>query len=515
MDQIANPALSRGVPIKATRREWVGLGVVALPCLLYSMDLTVLNLAVPHLSVDLKPSAAELLWIVDIYGFVLAGALITMGTLGDRIGRRRLLMVGAVAFGFASVLAAFSTTPAMLIAARALLGLAAGTLAPSTLSLIRNMFHDPRERSFAIGVWIASFSAGGAIGPLVGGVLLTWYWWGSVFLIAVPVMVLLLVLAPILLPEFRDPDAGRIDLVSAGLSLIAVLAAIFGMKAMAVEGPGVEVLAAIGLGVVAGAIFVRRQSRLAEPFVDLSLFRSVSFNASLGANVLGFFVAFGSFLLIAQYLQLVLGLSPLEAGLWSVPSAVGFIAGSVFAPKLAEFVRPAFLMSGGFVLAAVGFLLLSQASGDKALAVVVAAYFVISLGLAPVFTLATDLIIGTAPAERAGSAAGLAETSSEFGGALGIAVLGSIAAAIYRATVEPALAAHISAEDAAIALDTVGGAIDLGRQITGEAGAALGDAARQAYARAFSIASMVCVAVALIAAFATALVLGRGKGRLA
>ena len=223
-------------PQQAGRREWIGLAVIALPCLLYSMDLTVLNLALPAISADLRPSSSELLWIVDIYGFLVAGLLITMGTLGDRIGRRRLLLIGAAAFGAASVLAAFASSAPMLIAARALLGVAGATLAPSTLSLIRNMFADPGERTIAIGVWIASFSAGAAIGPLVGGALLELFWWGSVFLIGVPVMALLLVLGPRLLPESRDPDAGRLDLVSAALSLAAVLAVIYALKRLAEDG---------------------------------------------------------------------------------------------------------------------------------------------------------------------------------------------------------------------------------------------------------------------------------------
>ena len=189
----------------AGRREWIGLSVLALPCLLYSMDLTVLNLAVPALSRDLAPSSTELLWIVDIYGFLLAGFLIPMGTLGDRIGRRRLLLIGAGLFGATSVLAAFSTSAAMLIGARAVLGIAGATLAPSTLSLIRQMFLDPGQRTFAIGIWIMSFSAGAGIGPLVGGALLEHFWWGSAFLVGVPVMVLLLAVGPVLLPEFRDP----------------------------------------------------------------------------------------------------------------------------------------------------------------------------------------------------------------------------------------------------------------------------------------------------------------------
>ena len=266
---------------QAGRREWIGLAVLTLPCLLYAMDLTVLNLAIPHLSADLRLSSTQLLWIVDIYGFMAAGALITMGTLGDRIGRRRLLLIGAAAFGVTSLLAAWSTSAAMLIAARALLGLAGATVAPSTLSLIRNMFDDPRQRTVAISVWITSFSVGGAIGPLLGGILLEWFWWGSVFLLAVPVMALLLVLGPLLLPEFRDPQAGRLDLVSAALSVAAVLAVIYGLKQLARGGLSWPPALSIVVGLAAGAVFVRRQHRRADPLLDLRLFRSAAFTTAL------------------------------------------------------------------------------------------------------------------------------------------------------------------------------------------------------------------------------------------
>ncbi|MEO8554537.1 MAG: MFS transporter, partial [Kofleriaceae bacterium] len=220
-------------PPTAGRREWLGLAVIALPCILYAMDLTVLELAVPRLAADLHPSSTELLWILDVYGFVLAGALVTMGTLGDRIGRRKLLLVGATAFGMISVAAAFSTTAPMLIASRALLGLAGATLAPSTLALITTMFRDDRERRIAIGVWGASFSAGGLLGPLLGGVALAHFWWGAVFLLGVPVMLLLLVVGPRVLPEVKAERPGKLDLASAGLSLVAVLLAIYGVKAFA------------------------------------------------------------------------------------------------------------------------------------------------------------------------------------------------------------------------------------------------------------------------------------------
>ena len=260
-------------PPRAGRREWIGLSVLALPCIVYAMDLTVLNLALPALSEDLQPTSSQLLWIVDIYGFMVAGLLITMGTLGDRIGRRRLLLIGAGAFGAASVVAAFSTSAEMLIAARALLGIAGATLAPSTLSLIRNMFEQPGQRTFAIGVWITSFSVGAAVGPLIGGLLLERFWWGSVFLPALPVMGLLLAVGPRLLPEYRDPEAGRLDLVSAGISLLAVLAVIYGLKAIAQDGLGPTAVLSILVGLAAGAAFLQRQRRLADPLIDPRLFR--------------------------------------------------------------------------------------------------------------------------------------------------------------------------------------------------------------------------------------------------
>ena len=269
------------------------------------------------------------------YGFLVAGALITMGTLGDLINRRRLLLIGAAVFGVASVLAAFAGKPEMLIATRALLGVAGATLAPSTFSLIRNMFHDHHERTVAISVWITSYSAGAAIGPLLGGALLQYFWWGSVFLLAVPVMMLLLVLGPELLPEYRDPNAGRIDLASAGLSLFADAGAHLRAQAQAAQyGFSVLSLLAILIGTGLAAAFVRRQARLADPLIDLRLFRAPAFSASLVVYMLGTFVAFGIFVFMTQYLLLVLEMTPLEAGLWTVPFALGFIAGSMVAPRL-------------------------------------------------------------------------------------------------------------------------------------------------------------------------------------
>ena len=490
---------------QAGRREWIGLAVLTLPCLLYAMDLTVLNLAVPHLSQDLRPSSTQLLWIVDIYGFLAAGSLVTMGTLGDRIGRRRLLLIGAVAFGATSLLAAWSTSAAMLIAARALLGVAGATVAPSTLSLIRNMFLDHRQRTVAVSVWITSFSVGGAIGPLVGGVLLQWFWWGSVFLLAVPVMALLLVLGPLLLPEFRDPQAGRLDLVSAALSVAAVLAVIYGLKQVTRDGLGWPPALFIVAGLAAGVVFVRRQHRLADPLLDLRLFRSAAFSAALTTNLLSFFVGFGTLLFIAQYLQLVLGLSPLAAGLWMLPSSAGFILGSMLTPVLARRIRPAFVMAAGLALAAVGLGLFTQLGSASGLGILVAGSVVFSLALAPVDTLATDLAVGAAPPERAGAASALSETSSEFGGALGIAVLGVIGTSIYRSHLTDALPAGILPKTAAAARDTLGAAVAAAGQLPGQPGQVLVRAARQAFTQGLHVVFAISVAALLGAAILAAI----------
>ncbi len=468
------------------------------------MDLTVLNLAVPHLSQDLRPSSTELLWIVDIYGFVAAGSLVTMGTLGDRIGRRRLLLIGAAAFGATSLLAAWSANAAMLIAARALLGLAGATVAPSTLSLIRNMFTDSRQRTVAVSVWITSFSVGGAIGPLLGGILLEWFWWGSVFLLAVPVMALLLVLGPLLLPEFRDPQAGRLDLISAALSVAAVLAVIYGLKQLTRDGFGWPPAASIVVGLAAGVVFVRRQHRLADPLLDLRLFRSAAFTAALTTNLLSFFTGFGALLFIAQYLQLVLGLSPLAAGLWMLPSSAGSVLGAMLTPVLARRVRPAFVMAAGLVLAAVG-LGLFTLLGPAGLALLVTGSVVFSLALAPVDTLATDLAVGAAPPERAGAASALTETAAEFGGALGIAVLGVIGTGIYRGHLTGALPPGILPGTAAAARDTLGGAVAAAGNLPGQAGEVLVRVARQAFTQGLHVAFAVSAAAMLGAAVLAAI----------
>lgn len=491
---------------RAGTREWIGLAVIALPCLLYSMDLTVLHLAVPRLTLDLKPSSVQLLWIIDVYGFLVAGSLITAGTLGDRIGRRRILLIGAAMFGAASILAAFSRSAGMLIASRALLGVAGATVAPSTLSLIRNMFLHPRQRTTAISIWIMSFSLGGAIGPLVGGVLLDHFWWGSVFLIAVPVMILLLIVGPILLPEYRDPATRKPDLTSAALSLAAVLAFIYGLKRIAQDRVSLTAIAFIIVGIVTATVFVRRQQRLSDPLIDLQLFRIPAFRGSLVMYGAAILFQFGGFLFLPQYLQLVLGLSPLRGGLWTLPWAIGFILGSLTTPALARRVRPALLMGWGLVLSAFGYFLLARlGTGGDQLVMFALATFFLSLGASPIFTLTNDIIIGSAPPERAGAASGISETCAELGGALGIAFFGSIGVAIYRGMLGAALPAGLSASVTATAMSTLGGAVAMSRELPANVGAVVVDAARSAFLRGL----VVCAAISGVGSLALAVFAAR------
>jgi DHA2 family multidrug resistance protein-like MFS transporter len=491
---------------KAGRKEWIGLVVIALPCLLYAMDLTVLNLAIPTISEELKPSGTELLWIIDIYGFMVAGMLITMGTLGDRIGRRKLLLIGAGAFGTASLFAAFARSAELLIVSRAILGIAGATVAPSTLSLIRNMFHNEKQRTFAIGMWITAYSVGGAIGPLVGGLLLQYFHWGSVFLANVPIMLLLLVIGPKYLPEFTNPNADKLDLTSALLSITAVLSIILGFKLAAEHGIHLMPIAFVAAGFILGWLFIKRQKKLRDPLIDLNLFKgSSSFTLLLSMNTLSIFTTFGCYIFISQYLQLVLGLSPLVAGLWTLPWSLGFIVGSMLTPRLIVHFRKTTIMAYGLLLAAAGFVVLSQISRLELTAIVVSSVL-FSLGLAPLFTLVTDMILSAVTPERAGTAGALSETSSELGGALGIAVLGSLGGAIYRTSMTDRLPAGLSAEDTENAISTIGGAISVAEKLPHDLALSLRTVAQASFVEGIEIMAVVstvlCVLLAIFELYA-------------
>ncbi len=416
---------------RAGLRQWAGLAALVLPTLLLSIDVTVLALALPALAADLGAGSTEQLWILDVYGFLIAGFLITMGTLGDRFGRRRLLMYGAAAFAVLSAIAAWSTSPGMLIVLRGLLGIAGATIMPSTLSLIRHLFTDAAQRRLAVALWSAGAMGGMALGPVVGGLLLEWFWWGSVFLIAVPVMALVLAARP-LLPEHRDPAPGRVDAVSIALSLTTMLLLVHGLKDLARHGPQFPALFALLCGLAAGWLFVRRQSRLDSPLLDLSLLRNSAFASGLGTVLLASMPMGVCALLLSQYLQLVEGMSPARAGLWLVPNALVGILGMLLTPRVAARWGDRATTVGALTLGATGFALLAQTTSASPLFLPIGAVAVVSLGMSPLIVLVNNLVLATAPKERSGSAASMSETCLEVGAALGVAALGALAAFVYR-----------------------------------------------------------------------------------
>lgn len=414
----------KGAAVSATR-AWLGLATLTLPLFVLALDVSVLFLASPRIAAALAPTDVEMLWIMDVYGFLIAGFLVPMGNLGDRIGRRRLLMIGATAFAAASVLAAFAPGAGWLIAARAVLGVAGATLMPSTLALISALFRDPRRRATAIGIWMATFSAGVALGPIIGGVLLERFWWGAVFLLAVPVMAVLVIVAPVLLPETRDPAARPIDVASVALLLGALIPLVWALKEIAAGGAPAGVLAALLAGGAAGWLFLRRQARSPAPLVDLALFRGTRFRVAISILLLGILAANGVNYLYPQVLQTVHGLSPLAAGLWTVPVAAAAVLASVVAPWLAGRIGAMPVLAVGSVVATGGFALVAWAASGGGLGMLVPASMLTVAGLAPLGVLTTDLVVGSAPDERAGAAAALSETSGELGVGLGVAIAGS------------------------------------------------------------------------------------------
>lgn len=490
---------------RAGAREWLGLGVLGLPVFLLSIDLTVLHLALPHLSADLGATSTQQLWIMDVYGFMIAGFLITMGTLGDRIGRRRLLLIGGAAFGAASVAAAWSTSPEMLIATRALLGVAGASLMPSTLSLIRNMFHAQRQRALAIAVWGSMVASGVAVGPLVGGLMLEWFWWGSVFLLAAPVMVLLLAAGPFLLPEYRDPHPGRLDPLSVLLSLAAILSVVHAVKEAAEDGWGGPTLAVLAVGALLGWLFVRRQRRLESPLMDLTLFRGRAFSVGLTAMLLGSLIMGAFVLLFAQYLQLVQDFGPLESGLWMVPFAVANVIGSLLAPVVARRLGDRVTVALGLVISALGFVLLTQTSADGHLAPAVIASVIVAAGLSPLMVLVMNLILSSAPKERSGSASSMSETASELGAALGVATLGSMAGLVYRNSLTGELPSDLPVEAAAVAQESLPNATAVAGELPAGSAEALLSPAREAFVA--GLAAIGYTSAALLTALAVTVVL--------
>jgi DHA2 family multidrug resistance protein-like MFS transporter len=495
-----------GPPPRATHRDWCGLAVLVLPCFLVSMDGNVLNLAAPMIVADLRPSGAQLLWIVDGYVFVVAGSLLAMGAVGDWIGRRRLLLVGGTLFSAGSLAAACADTPAGLILARVVMGLAGASLMPSTLALIRGMFTDRRQRTAALGVWSASFSLGGLLGPLLGGALLERFWWGSVFLVALPVTLLLLTVGPLVLPELRDRTAAGFDLLGGGQSLIALLAIVYGIKRAAEGGGLLEAGAAILFGGVLGAVFARRQRRAARPMIDPGLVRRPAVRIALVSGALIFFALYGTQVAIAQYLQWVVGLSPLQAGLWTIPSVLAYLAGTALGPAAVSRFPPVRIIAAGLLVAATGcaILALIGAGSLDSRTVIVAGGIVFAAGLAPVYTLSTDLIVTNTRPERAGVAGAVGETGAELGGALGIALLGSLGVAVYRTAMDGA---------PADARRTLGDAVAVAGTLPGPRGDELLQQARSAFEQAFATIAGAASLTTVAALAAVALIGLRARHR--
>lgn len=477
---------------RATWRAWAGLAVLALPTLLVSVDIFVMLLALPQLSTQLGAGSSQQLWIMDVYGFMAAGLMITMGAIGDRIGRRRLLLGGAVLFGVASVIAAQATSPEMLIVARAVLGIAGAAVSPSTLSLIMNLFPNAKQRATAIGIWVGCFVVGAIIGPVVGGAMLAHFWWGSVFLLGVPAMALLLVLGPMLLPEYRNPSAGRLDLTSVALSLAAILPFIYGLKELARHGWAPLPVIAIVAGAVFAVRFARRQNALANPLLDLRLFANRQFTISLGGLLSGGMLSGATMVFIAQHLQLVDGLSPLRAGLALLPGMVTSIVSVQVAPLLARRIRPAYLIGAGLAVTAVGMVVITQSVETTTLVV---GFALACLGSGPLVGLGTNLVMGSVPAEKAGSASGVVQTNSEIAYALGIAVMGSLGTLVYRTQVADDVPSELPATAADATRESLTGATTVAGELPSHLGAAVLTAAQDAFSSGLHTVAAVAAVV--------------------
>ncbi|MFL4474527.1 MFS transporter [Paeniglutamicibacter sp. MACA_103] len=495
------------------RRRWAALAVLMFPVLLISVDNTVLSFAVPALSAALSPSGNQLLWIIDIYPLVLAGLLVPMGSLGDRFGRRRLLLVGSTGFAAVSAAAAFATNAEQLIAARALLGIFGAMLMPATLSLIRNIFTDPLERRKAIAIWAAGFSGGAALGPVVGGFLLEHFWWGSVFLLAVPMLVPLLVLAPALVPESRDPKPGAIDPLSIGLAIMTLLPIVYGIKEMTHgDSPLVPALA-IAAGLAAGVAFTRRQLGRANPMLDVRLFANPSFASALAVNLLSIFALVGFIYFISQHLQLVAGYTPMMAGVLMLPGLALTVGFGLLAVRLTRrfAVKNVMVWGLGLNALAYGIVMLTGASGSVPMLML--AFGVLGAGVGLSETLSNDMALSAVPPAQAGAASAISETAYEVGSVLGTAVLGSILNAAYSRNV--AIPAQLGADAAETARQTLGGAHEVARGLGAPAADRLLESAAEAFDQGVVYTSAIAMVLALASAAIVAFALRRVPSELA
>ncbi|MFE0515368.1 MFS transporter [Streptomyces sp. NPDC058964] len=484
----------------AGANRWVVLVVLCVSLLLVALDATVLHVAVPAVTEDLRPGAIELLWIVDVYPLVCASLLILFGTLGDRVGRRRILLLGYALFGVASAVAAFAPSAQVLILARALLGVGGAMIMPATLSILRQVFPDRRERALAIGVWSAVAAVGAAVGPLLGGFLLEHFWWGSVFLVNIPLMLVSLPVGRLLLPESTGERNGPWDVVGALMAAAGLFGVVLGVKRLGGGEPVASVftLVPLVLGALLLALFVRRQRRRPYPLVDLRMFTRPAFSTSVGCIVLAMLALVGLELIAAQYLQLVLGLSPLETGLRLLPLTVAAMASGLAGARMLRRFGPRRMVCFGFLLTAAAVLTLTAMGGDDNAGLLLAGFVLLGFGLETTLFGAYESMLSEAPSDQAGGAAAIGETSYQLGAGIGIALLGSVMNAAYA----PGLASvpGVPASASASAGHSLGEAYDVAGRLGGPAGAALRRAARDSFVHGLHVTLLVSGGLLLLGA---------------
>ncbi|MFF9124625.1 MFS transporter [Streptomyces sp. NPDC014889] len=484
----------------AGANRWVVLVVLCVSLLLVAVDATVLHVAVPAVTEDLRPGAIELLWIVDTYPLVCASLLILFGTLGDRVGRRRILLLGYTLFGIASAVAAFAPNPQMLIFARGLLGVGGAMIMPATLSLLRQVFPDRRERALAIGIWSAVAAVGAAVGPLLGGFLLEHFWWGSVFLVNIPLMLVSLPVGRLLLPESTGDRDGPWDVVGALLAAGGLFGVVLGVKRL---GGGETALSVLTVGplVVGAALlvtFVRRQRRRTHPLVDLRMFARPAFSTSVGCIVLAMLALVGLELIAAQYLQLVLGLSPLATGLRLLPLTFAAMAAGLAGARMLRRFGPRRMVSFGFCVTAAAVVLLTAMGGRDNPGLLLAGFALLGFGLEMTLFGAYESMLSESPAAQAGGAAAIGETSYQLGAGMGIALLGTVMNAAYA----PGLAdvPGVPAKASGAAANSLGEAYGVADQLGGPVGAALRRAARDAFVHGLHVTLLVSAGLLLLGA---------------
>ncbi|KKD13909.1 MFS transporter [Streptomyces anthocyanicus] len=502
MSSAASPPQTR-----AGRKEWTALGLLVLPALLLFMMLTILFLASPYLAADLEPTGTEILWILDIYGFLMASLLVLMGTVADRYGHRNLLVTGAALFGIFSVVAAMTDSPVMMIVWRAVLGIAAAMQMPATLGLIFSMFQDAKQRGVAIGIWAAAISGGVALGPLLAGLLLEAFSWRATFLVAVPVMAVVVIGGLLLLPGHQASQSTKLDLFSALLLVLTLLPFIYGIKSFATEDETARSIAAVVVGLAFGVWFVLRQLRSSAPLLDVRLFVNRTVGGALGVFILAATGLGGVYLMFTQFLQQVKDLSPIETGFAILPAAIVLIVVATLSPVIARRIRPGYVIATGLAVQVVGYLLFTQIESTTGLPLVIAGFVVLYPAVSPSMALTTDLVVGSVPPEKAGAAGGLASTVNDLGISLGVAIVGTIGTAAYSSGLENKLPDGLPTEAKDAADESLAGAVAAAQNLPDHLADPLLRVAKDAFAHGLNVGSGIAAAIAAVGAIIAAITL--------